>query len=324
MQDQILRHLESLKSQCADVNNLTPLEDKFLTAGLKSLYAPSEHPVYFYAQDPSGFPCYPADRVQNTLEGKEFHPQVLHENVIAAHGALNNRTIEELLGNPSTKEECAVCDHCDTAKEAELRSRCDCSYEVWAADMFDNWTERTYIQKDPNKGYCLFARKPIKQHTAIGEYTGQLLSNDDDVTADAAAYWSELLCNETPGKKKSKPKKAMAMWGSRKKMGNMSKAKTNRYTCVVDGAEHGSIMRFMSHSFWPNAYLTEARVGRDRYVVSVVSSAPIEPGEEITIAYGEDGSWFDDDEYCYCGVDICKKPPPESASESDDAMETEE
>ena len=126
------------------------------------------------------------------------------------------------------------------------------------------WYNSIDIRNDENTGYSLFARTKIAKGTWLGQYTGVLRPIDENL----------------PDENLPAHRREYAM---RINIGELE----NNEECWLDATEHGSFLRFASHSCDPNTEASQQQnKGEDR-VMAFQTKRDIEPAEKITVNYGE-------------------------------------
>ncbi len=130
-------------------------------------------------------------------------------------------------------------------------------------------TKPGLVLRRGKNGCCVVTS--IRAGQCIAPYWGRLTTFDYEAMVEVVSdYVMALIERSTRGKKVS-----------------------------VDAKEAGGISRFMNHSCEPNARFVERRYRRD-VVVMVIAQQDIQPGDEISVSYGEE-VWFP----CSCGAVSC-------------------
>ncbi|KAL5390708.1 hypothetical protein DPSP01_001778 [Paraphaeosphaeria sporulosa] len=197
-------------------------------------------------------------------------------------------SLEDLLGSPHQLEECAVC---------RQESFYLCEYQKLAdrTELFSS--DAVTIELTQSKGYGLFSKLGIKENQVLGEYAGELVPLDLNRSDEETRYMADIPI----GRANLTQRGALA-------------AESRQPKCGIDAGRIGSIFRFMNHSCDRNVKFFSARVGMERRVLMVVTTKPIEAGEEITMNYGE-GYWKAN-EVCHCGSENCRFSSPPAEDES--------
>jgi hypothetical protein len=166
---------------------------------------------------------------------------------------------------------------------------CKCSYESWPGFNRAAWIDWVFIHATghADDDYGLVARQDIPVGEILGEYTGELVDSDKNVSEENSSYWSSIPMGPHPKSKSSKSH--------------------GQVSCEIDCADKGSVFRFLNHSCAPNAGLFIGRVGKDRRIKYVMTTKDIKEGEAVTIDYG--WKWKQSD-LCWCGSEFCRNPIP--------------
>ncbi|KAJ4377468.1 Histone-Lysine N-Methyltransferase ash1l [Neocucurbitaria cava] len=258
---------------------------------LKQLYSDNlEGPRHFYAQDENGIPLakvpttvgdkqhFCALSTANQLDPKDWQGQQKQRGFKGKHWPPTDTA--DLVGNPSILEACI--------KHPKDVRECKCTYESWQKKMHNFWLESVLLRDADNKGYGIYAWKPIPKEAAIGEYTGMLRPRRDykkgSKTEHPGAYHASIA------------------------MGRFHADVHQQVTAHIDATHVGSVVRFANHSCEANAKFFEGRCGMNNRILFVEATHDIAAGEEITLDYGS--QWFNDPEQpCRCGAKKCKNPP---------------
>ncbi|KAL5441271.1 hypothetical protein PMIN07_004318 [Paraphaeosphaeria minitans] len=188
-------------------------------------------------------------------------------------------SLKDLLGSPHQLEECAIC---------REESFCECEYQLLTDRTLDS-SDAVDIKLTQDKGWGMFSRLDFEENQVLGEYAGELVPLDSNRSDEETRYMADIPI----GSANLTQRGALAA-GSRQPK------------CWIDAERTGSIFRFANHSCDWNVKLLFGRVGMERRVLMVVSTRPIQAGEEITLDYGE-GYWKSN-EVCRCGSNNCRSP----------------
>lgn len=245
--------------------------------------------INFWCQDENGIPT---EVVQHNISGEIITPIHLWQYIfdpddwknetkpINYRGPWPPQNEGDLISTPAAKEHCLVCSE-------RTFVGCQCTHAAFQEYEWDFFIKRLRIGITPDKGYGLFARHEIEPGEVMGEYLGELLPQDSSRSDEETTYFTQLFIGPHVRDKQAE--------------------------CRVNALYAGSFSRFINHSCEPNAIWDSGRIGHYRRGQTIVCSVPISAGQEITIDYGS--TWFKEGEYCHCGTDKCKWPPPKPGGE---------
>jgi SET domain-containing protein len=133
--------------------------------------------------------------------------------------------------------------------------------------VLEEWYTKINIYIVGERGCRLFARTRIPKGTWLGQYTGLLRPIDENLPDSERDYLMHISIGKLQDDE----------------AGN----KGTQRECWLDGREHGSFLRFASHSCDPNTEVIQRQnKGQDR-VIAFRTIRDIVRDEAITVSYGD-------------------------------------
>ncbi|ETM98001.1 hypothetical protein PPTG_19816, partial [Phytophthora nicotianae INRA-310] len=160
-------------------------------------------------------------------------------------------------------------DECINSKLSIFCSTKNCSLGGVCGNSFEREADGLTLFRS-RVGIVVYTRKPIDPGVIIAEYCGQL-----------RAYDGMYKSNVDPAKLKHNTGYSMLLHTRPTRTG---------YFAFVEAVKYGGIARFINHSDSPNTAFRELR-NRRSVKVGVVSTRTINPGDELTVDYGDE-IWF--------------------------------
>ena len=135
-------------------------------------------------------------------------------------------------------------------------------------------------------GYGVVTLEALPKGQCIGEYTGELLLEEEE------AHRREELYNQQ-------------ITGHHSCIVHVLAAKGKKRNFAVDATKAGSVLRFLNHSCDPNVEMLQVFTGSKLPRIAFFTIRPVQAGAQITFTYDKRAK--KDGMECLCGAANCKK-----------------